>query len=228
MTPYARSGVSRAIALAVAIGFGGSTGVFAQSSERRVEVGGDLRWLTGTQIADAAATENSLGGAPRAVFRTTTRLGQAACPEATFSVSVTPIIDGEASIAFGRAHLKTRITGDAEAADATATEAVTEYLVEAGVAAHLARWNRHRAAPFASGGIGYLRQLHDGHLLVESGATFYMGGGLRYGPKNRKDRGWKSAGLRFEVRATILRGRLTLDGGTHILPAVIGGVFFHL
>jgi hypothetical protein len=199
-----------------------------QSSGHRTELGGDVLWLTGVTFNDVNANENAFGGATRLVFRTSTKLEQAVCPEAKVVVGLTSTIDAEGAVAFGRTHLSTSITIDPEAPSATVSTPLTLYLLQGGVAAHLARWQRGRAAPFASGGIGYLRQLHDGHALVQNGKSWYVGGGLRYALKDDTARGLNSAALRLELRATILPGGSTVDGATHVLPTVIAGVFFHL
>jgi hypothetical protein len=202
--------------------------VFAQRpSQPRTEIGGDLRWLTGVHFNDVNANETAFGGATRTVFKSSTAFEQAVTPEAKVLVRLISSLDAEGSIALGRSHLTTKLTQDPEALDATVSEPVTVYLLEAGVAAHLARWRRGRAAPFASAGIGYLRQLHDTHAFVEGGRSWYVGGGLRYPLRDRAVRGLKSAALRLELRATILSGDSTVDGDTHLLPAVIAGVFFH-
>lgn len=199
-----------------------------QSSGHPTELGGDVLWLTGVTFNDVNANETAFGGATRTVFRTSTRLEQAVCPEAKVVVGLTSTIDAEGAVAFGRTHLSSSITTDPEAASASVSAPVTLYLLQGGVAAHLARWQRGRAAPFASGGIGYLRQLHDGHALVQNGKSWYLGGGLRYPLKDDTARGLNSAALRLELRATILPGGSTVDGATHVLPTVIAGVFFHL
>jgi len=205
-----------------------STSAFAQQrTKRRVEVGADLRWLTGVQLKDVNANEIAFGGATRALFKSATSFEPAPCAEGRVAVGLTPLLDAEASIALGRSQLTTKITQDQETADATITEHVTEYLVEGGVAAHLARWQRRRAAPYASAGIGYLRQLHDGHTLVSGAPAVYVGAGVHYALNESSKRGLRVAGLRAELRGTILMGDGTLDGATHILPSVIGGVFFH-
>jgi hypothetical protein len=199
-----------------------------QFSGHRTEVGGDVLWLTGVKFKDVNANETAFGGATRIVFKTSTRLEQAVCPEARVVVGLTSSIDAEGAVAFGRTHLSTSITNDPEAASATVSEPLTLYLLQGGVAAHLARWQRGRAAPFASAGVGYLRQLHDGHALVQNGTSWYAGGGLRYALKNDAARGLNSAALRLELRATILTGGSTVDGAIHVVPTVMAGVFFHL
>lgn len=199
-----------------------------QSPRHRIEVGGDVLWLTGVTFSDVNANETAFGGSTSPVFKTSTRLDQAVCPEAAVLVGLTSSIDAEGSIAFGRTQLSTSITNDPEAASVTVSEPLTLYLLQGGVAAHPSGWHRGRAAPFVSGGIGYLRQLHDGHALVQNGRTWYVGGGLRYPLKDDRARGLNSAALRFEVRGTILTGSSTVDGATHVLPTVIAGVLFHL
>ena len=187
-----------------------------------------MLWLTGVTFNDVNAVQTAFGGSTRTVFRTSTRLGQAVCPEAKVIVGLTSAIEADGSVAFGRTHLTTTITADPEAASATVSEPLTLYLLQGGVAAHLARWHKGRAAPFASAGLGYLRQLHERQALVQNGLSWYLGGGVRYPLKGDNARGLNSAALRLELRATILPGGSTVDRATHLLPAVIAGVFFHL
>jgi hypothetical protein len=198
-----------------------------QSSPRRTEIGGDLRWLTGVRFNDVNADETAFGGVIRPVFKTSSSLDSAACPEARFVVGLTSTIDVEGSLAFGRTHLTTRIFQDLEAADTTASEAVTLYLLEGGVTARVTRYRRGRVTPTASAGLGYLRQLHDGQAFIQNSPTIYVGGGLRVPLNDDGVSGWKSAVLRLEVRATILTSHSTLDNATHVLPSVIGGLLFH-
>jgi hypothetical protein len=201
---------------------------FAQTSKRRTELGGDLRWLAGIHFEEVNADETGFGGVTRAVFRSATSFDQVACPEVKVIVGLTRVLDFEGAVAYGRTHLTTRITQDPEALNVTISEQVSAYVLEAGVAAHLARWRGRHSAPFVSGGAGYLRQIHDDRTHIEDGPSWYAGGGARIPLKDENARGLKSAALRFELRATILAGGSTLDGGRHILPSVIGGVFFRL
>lgn len=196
-----------------------------KAPDRRLEVGGDFRWLAPVRFSDVNANETAFGGAQRAVFKSQSRFQQGACGGVRVAVPLTTLVDAEASVAFGRTHLSTAISADPEAPNTTVTEPVTEYLGEAGVAAHLARWQTRRAAPFVSAGIGYLRELHGGGAFVQSGRAWYVGAGLRYLPRGPSTGGRRTIGLRAELRATILPGRLTLDGSPHILPAAIAGVF---
>jgi|SRR5262245_15782404 len=238
MTPYvvsarlrrtasARQAFSRTLLVTVVFLLTPAFALAQQSTARRTEIGGDLRWLTGVQFNDVNANQTAFGGVVRPVFKTSSSIEHAACPEARFVVGLTSTLDVEASLAFGRSHLTTRIFQDPEAADATASEAVTLYLLEGGVTAHVNRFRRGRVTPTASAGLGYLRQLHAGQTFIQNKPTIYAGGGVRV-PLNDADvSGWKSAVLRLEVRATILTSHSTLDNATHVLPSVIGGLLFH-
>jgi hypothetical protein len=218
---------SRTVAIALALLLMPAI-VSAQTSKRRTELGGDLRWLAGIHFEDVNANETAFGGVTRTVFRSATSFDQVACPEVKVIVGLTRALDFEGALAYGRTHLTTRITQDPEASNVTIAEPISAYVLEAGVAAHLARWRGRRSAPFVSAGAGYLRQIHDGQTHIEDGPSGYVGGGLRIPLSDDTARGLKSAALRLELRATILGGGSTLDGSRHILPSVIGGVFFHL
>jgi len=82
-----------------------------------------------------------------------------------------------------------------------------------------------RVSLFAAAGVGYGRQLHDGQTFVETGQSSYVGGGLHYLLKTEGKRHLKSAGIRAEVRGTLVRDGLTLDGATHLMP-VLGATLF--
>ena len=68
------------------------------------------------------------------------------------------------------------------APNATAEETLSHYLFEGSLVWHL----RHlsfasgRAIPYVAGGAGYLRELHEGNQLVETGQEFHALGGLKY------------------------------------------------
>ena len=80
--------------------------------------------------------------------------------------------------------------------DTTAEETVSHYLFEGSLVWHL----RHlsfasgRAIPYLAGGAGYLRELHEGNQLVETGQEYHALGGLKYWLGSRARR----FGLRIE------------------------------
>ena len=80
--------------------------------------------------------------------------------------------------------------------------------------------------PFASAGGGYLRQLYEDRVLVETGRTVYAGGGVKW--RSRPVYGqtrWRDClGLRTDVRLVWRHGGATLDERWHPALTVTGGV----
>jgi hypothetical protein len=66
-----------------------------------------------------------------------------------------------------------------------------------------------------SAGGGYLRQLHEGRTLLQSGAVYRGGIGLDYLLGEGA-----TSGLRVEFRAVVKSGGTTMDGNPHVAPAL--------
>ena len=198
----------------------------AQTPEGRFEVGGGLRWLGGTSYPPVSAVETSLGNRPYVLFDSRTELKAAAGVDARIGWRLTPMFTVEGALSYLRPDLQTRVSSDAEGIpDVTVPETITQYLIEAGLTAQLARWRFGRVTPFASAGGGYLRQLHADRQLVETGGSYYVGAGLRY-PLTTRRRGLvRSSGFRADVRATGMKEGVALDEGTHWVPSLSASLF---
>ena len=96
-------------------------------------------------------------------------------------VRMTRALQAEAVAAYGLPVLRTKISGDAEnAAPVSATEPITQVTIQAALVAHLTAWHVGRGGvPFVTAGAGYLRQLHEARVLVETGETYHLGGGVK-------------------------------------------------
>lgn len=198
----------------------------AQREPRHIEVGGGLYFAGELTFDGVDANEIGFGGVARPVFKSTTELQSSPGVEARVGVWLTRSLKAEASFALNRTHLATSIRADEEAPNTTVTEPVAQFLVQGGLIAHLARWAGGRASPFASAGAGHLRQVHDGRTLVDAGPSYYVGGGMEYLLNVSAARRRRAAGIRADVRGLFLRGRLTLDGRTHVVPVVGAALFF--
>jgi hypothetical protein len=66
-------------------------------------------------------------------------------------------------------------------------------------------------------GGGYLRQLHEGRLKVETGATFHVGGGLRYWVRGGRA-SQRSLGARAEVRYVRRTGGIDFEEQSRSFP----------
>jgi hypothetical protein len=172
-----------------------------------------------------SATETALANGKLTLFTSDTELQAAPGFDAQVGIWLTSALQVEATVSYGRPNLQTRLTADSEGIpDTTVTEAITQYTFEGGVAAQLARWRVGRLVPFAAAGAGYLRQLHAGRRLVETGQTYYLGGGFRY-PLAWRGGLVKASGLRADIRAEFLRDGVALDDGARAAPS-LGASFF--
>jgi hypothetical protein len=83
--------------------------------------------------------------------------------------------------------------------------------------------------PFVTGGGGYLRQLYEDRLLIDTGGTLYAGGGLRVligSPRPASS--IKVMGLRGETRAVWRSGGIEVGEESPLRPYVTVGAGFFL
>ena len=182
-----------------------------------VTVSGGVSWSGSYSIGDATAAlrSNAPGAAPApfSLFNTKSTIDHTAGVVVRAGVALTRSVTLEGSGSFSRPSLSTEIGQDVEqAVAAVATESLQQFVIDAGVAWYLPVRLGSRARWFASGGGGYLRQLHQGRTLVETGRVFYAGTGVNvwlrggYGPtKSLGVRGdarinWRSDGIEFESK----------------------------
>ena len=143
---------------------------------------------------------------------------------ARVGVYVTSAISVEAGFRFAKPTLSYQLAGDAEsAADETATETLSHYLFDGSVLFHLtnASFADGRGVPFVSGGGGYIRELHEGNELVETGSEFHATVGVKY---------WfgssRSVGLRAEGGVSIRQDGFDRQEDRRTLPLVLVGASF--
>ena len=75
-----------------------------------------------------------------------------------------------------------------------------------------------RASPYVIGGGGYLRQLHEGRLLVETGHTVHAGGGVRFWLRGGSAAS-RALGLRAEARYVRRSGGVDFADQTRAYPS---------
>jgi hypothetical protein len=197
----------------------------AQPGNGRIEIGGGVRWVGGIPFDRVSATETTPGGGRLTLFNSDTKLDAMPGVEARAGVRLTSIFEAETAFSYGSTNLDARITSDVEGIpDVTVRIPIRQYTIEGGIIAQLARWRAGRFAPFASAGAAYLRQLYDGRTIVESGRSYYAGGGVRYSLTSGGGR-VKVSGIRADVRATFPNGGVALDKEMHVVPSLSASVF---
>jgi len=131
----------------------------------------------------------------------------------------------EGGMRYARPTLSVRLSGDAEnAPDVTADETVSHYLFEGSVLWHLRdlAFASGSAIPYLSGGAGYLRELHEGNQLVETGQEYHALAGLNFWFGSGAHR----FGLRFEGGLSARQKGFDSDESLRTQPIVFGGLSY--
>jgi hypothetical protein len=138
---------------------------------------------------------------------------------------VTPSLSIEGGVRYAKPQLSYQLSGDAEsAADEVAAEKLSHYVFDGSLSYHFlaASFAQGRGVPFVSGGGGYVRELHEGNQLVETGTELHATLGVHYwfGTGRRR------AGLRAEGGISARDGGFDPREGTRMQPIVLAGVAF--
>ena len=191
-----------------------------------VEMSGGGAWAQGFDMdSRRAELSRATPGDRFDLFSTESRLDPAAGGYARVGLYVTHSVSIEGGVRYAKPTMAIRLFGDAESApDEVATQVLSQYIFEGAVLWHARRaaFARGRGAPFLSVGGGHIRELHEGHELVEIGRQFHLSGGVIY----RSSAGRRSAGLRGEAGFASREGGVRTGGGWQMTPFVLGGVTF--
>ena len=196
---------------------------------RRPEVSIGGGWFGGARLGDADANlrANTTPPQPLRLFSTNTRMAGAPTLQIDGGFSFNRRWGVEGSVMKSSPELRSSISADAEGAPGvTAVERIDQYVMEGRVVIMLDEVRLgQRTVPFATAGAGYLRQLHDGHTVIEEGRAFHVGGGLKHWLLAR-DRGLlKAAGLRLDARLYVLTSGITFDDNPRPQGAISGSAF---
>lgn len=185
-----------------------------------VEVSGGALWAAGYDLGRQGATltrNPPTGSSPFQLFSSRTELQAKPGAQARIAVYLTRAIALEGGLQYSRPVLSTRLSDDAEGADSiTATGPLTRYVFDGSAVLHLLRFAfaEGRGVPFVSGGAGYLRELHRGNELLETGTEIHGSAGVKiwFGAGKRR------IGLRAEGGMTSRSGGFDFKDGRRTLP----------
>lgn len=209
--PGFRYVVSALVALCTVHG-SASAQTTGSSPASRFDVSVGVGLLGGAAMGQQAADERAGGtAASYRLFESDTILASSRTIDLRVGVAITPRVSVEGRAGLGHPELRTAVSSDAEGAPAiTAVERIDQYTFDGGLAVRLNEWRFLGLVPFASGGAGYLRQLHEGQTLVEEGQLYYAGGGVTRELLERGRGLVRSAGLRADVRLYVFSGVVSL------------------
>jgi hypothetical protein len=141
-------------------------------------------------------------------------------------VRLTPRVALEVTGEWARPELRTRLTGDAEADEATATQSIHRFVLGGGVVAdvkQLGKWHT-----FARGSFGWLRELSDDQTLYQDGWVAQMGGGARY-QWTAKNGHFRPYGIRTDIWLDVRHGGVAFSDKARLwAPAFSAAVIFKL
>jgi hypothetical protein len=166
---------------------------------------------------DATLTRNQSGGGRVTLFESDTRMTEGQGLEARVGWRFTRAITAEVGVMTSRRRLSARLTGDTEdAPDLTVEDRLSTYVVDGAILANLQglSFARGSGMPFLRAGVGYLRELHEDNVLVETGLAYHVGGGVTFWFGDRR-----RLGLRADGRLYVFDGGIDLETGTHLAPA---------
>jgi len=198
----------------------------------RLVLEGGVVWSGGYDVGDVTAQlrSNAVGSAPPpfAWFSSSSEVGHAVSAATRVGFTLSPRLMIEGGATFGMPRVATTIAGDAEATrQQLEGEQLQQYLFDGALVWHLPVRLGTRVRPFAIGGAGYLRQLHEERTLVETGQVYYAGVGARYWFRGGAGRG-RSLGLRGDLRANFRRRGIDFEDKTRVYPTVGVQLFFGL
>lgn len=220
--------------LALALACATASGASAQSvppSPSRLSASLAVGALGAMSLGDSRADlrSNDPSGSPFTLFRAAVRLEPAATWQGRLAWRLSDHVDVEGGVSVARPDVTSALTADAEgAASLVAVERTAQYVLEAG--AIVRPWGgglRERTVPFLAAGVGYVRQLHEGRVLVDDGTVLYAGGGVRHRLAAPASGLVRTVWLRFDARLRAYRGGLVDRAGTGGAPMqgeVSGGV----
>jgi hypothetical protein len=210
-----------------------SGGVASAQSARepllgRNEVAAVVSWMLPTSFGSRDASLTAASGDRYRLFSTSTELAATPAFDVRIGRRLTRVIQADLSIGYASPMLTTTIDHDAENGSPTvAAESIRQLTIVGTAVVYVPRWRlRSQILPFVSIGGGYLRQIHEGNTLAETGGTYQVGAGVMIPVVSRgRAGGVKQFGLRSDVRLLFRTGGVTNDRAARRSPALGVSVF---
>lgn len=193
-----------------------------------LEFSGGVMRAQGYDLGDSAAvlTRNpTTGSSPLELFSASTRVDPAVGAHARLGVYLSRGVSVEGGLQYSRPVLSVELAGDAEGAEAlTASETITRYVLDGSLVVHLLplSFAEGRGVPFVTGGGGYVRELHAGSELAETGKQFHAGAGLKiwFGDRRRR------FGIRGDIGVALREGGSDFKEGRRTVPTASASLLY--
>jgi hypothetical protein len=187
-----------------------------------LEAGIGLEWVRGIDFGEQRANElrnPTTGDTPLVLFVTRSRMSAVPGFQARLGLYLARNLVAEAGLRYSRPVLRTQALQDFEqAADASVSETLSQYLIDGSLVFHLGQFSRQRIVPFVRGGAGQVRDVHQRGELIETGTEYHGGGGLKLWLH-----GW---GIRGDVGLSSRKGGFDLSAKRRTQPTASGSLIF--
>jgi hypothetical protein len=223
--------ILRTAAIAAALAFATAPPAFAQIYLGRetpragtIEVGGGGAWGGGFDLpAGDAELSRAVDATGLTLFSVDGKVNGFPGAHARLGIYLSRSISIEGGFRFTKPKLSYELSGDYESAeDEVATETLSQYVFDGSVLFHFtnAAFAGGRGVPFVSAGGGYVRELHEGNELVETGDEIHVTAGIKYWFGGRQRR----FGLRGEFGVSSRHGGFDRGDERRTLPIASGGL----
>jgi len=194
----------------------------------RLEVTAGVGYFSGVGLGSANANLRANSTVPQlfTLFTTESTLSGSLAGEARIGWWVNRRVAIEGRLGYSRPNIETSVGADAEGAPAvTVVEGIHQFVIDAGVLFRIDEMRIGRVVPYAAGGAGYLRQLHEGLAFIDQGHVYHLGGGVMRDVVTRTRGVIRAAGLRADVRLYLLSGAASLNDRTTVHGSYTAGLF---
>ena len=192
------------------------------------EAGGGVIWTAGFDLdtTDALLTGNDgNSSSPFSLFEAEARVRPVYGAQARVGFYLSSSLAFEAGVQYSRPVFAVSVSDDAEdAPDLIAEERLSRYVIDGSLVYHPRglEFSGGRGRPFIAAGAGYLRELHEGEELVETGTTYHAGAGVKFWVS----RGRRRIGVRGDAGVTVRDRGFDFEEKRRVLPTAGASMIF--
>lgn len=194
-----------------------------------ISVGGELLAPQTLGSTTATMTSNNQQGTSYNYFVVGGTRVAAPAFRGRIGYNITPVFTVEGSLVVSRGNVQGNVSADAEnAPPLTVAERMTQYFVDVSALAHLRHltFSNGAGVPFLEAGAGYLRQMHEGNLAMNTGQIYHFGGGVTYLLSKRPASKLTGIAVRADARVYIPRKGYSFGNSQQVFAAVGGSLLF--